>query len=248
MARLASLSLPHTGDWLNCPPIPALGLHLRSAEFVTAVKFRLGLSVYEREGPCPACSRPSDILGDHGMCCGTGGERIARHNFLRDAIFATAQSAGLAPIKEGRALLPGTNRKPADVFLPNWAAGRDAALDVTVTHPLQDQTRAGAAATPGHAMSVAYQNKMRGAADLCSQQGIAFIPIVAESMGGWHPVAEVQLKKLAGALARHTGEDEGEATSHLFSRCSMLLQKGLAALLLNRVPNHPPPEVDGVPE
>ena len=43
-------------------------------------------------------------------------------------------------------------------------------------------------------------------------------------------------------------KDEGEATSHLFSRCSMLLQKGLAALLLNRVPNHPPPEVDGVPE
>ena len=91
-------------------------------------------------------------------------------------------------------VMPGTNRKPADVFLPNWAAGRDAALDVTVTHPLQDQTRAGAAATPGHAMSVAYQNKMRGAADLCSQQGIAFIPIVAESMGGWHPVAEVRSK------------------------------------------------------
>ena len=245
-ARMASLGLSHAGDWLNCPPIPALGLHLRGAEFVIAVKFRLGLPIYEGDGDCPACSRFSDSLGDHGVMCATGGERIARHNFLRDALFQTAQEAGLAPSKEGRALLPGTDRRPADVFIPHWSAGKDAALDVTVTHPLQDLTRAGAAATPGHAMTVAYQRKMQGAAELCRQQGIAFLPLVAESLGGWHPQAEAEIKKLGSALARHTGQDEGECISHLFSRCALLLQRGLAALLLNRLPSHPPPEVDGV--
>ena len=41
-ARLASLSLPHAGDWLNCAPIKSLGLLLRSAKFVLALKYRLG--------------------------------------------------------------------------------------------------------------------------------------------------------------------------------------------------------------
>ena len=52
-ARLGSLSLPHAGDWLNCAPIKSLGLHLRPSEFVLAVKYRLGLPIYDAEGPCP---------------------------------------------------------------------------------------------------------------------------------------------------------------------------------------------------
>ena len=32
-----------------------------------------------------------------------------------------------------------TTGVPTDAFLPHWAGGLDAALDVTVTHPLQDQ-------------------------------------------------------------------------------------------------------------
>ena len=244
-ARLASLSLPYAGAWLNSVPLPALGLHLRSSEFITATKFRLGLQVYDYTGTCPACGRQSDVLGDHGMVCGTGGERIARHNALRDALHDTAAAAGLAPTKEGRALLPGNDRRPADVFIPGWAGGRAAALDVTVVHPLQDATRARAAVEPGYALSYAYTNKMRGTADLCDQQGIAFIPIVAESMGGLHNIAIQQLRKLGSALARHTGTDESESINHLMTRTSILLQKGLSALLLNRIPNHPAPDIGG---
>ena len=103
-----------------------------------------------------------------------------------------------------------TTGVPTDVFLPHWAGGLDAALDVTVTHPLQDATRARAATTPGHAMTVAYENKCRIAEELCREQEIAFIPVVAESLGGWHQVALDQFWKLGSALARHTSQDEGE--------------------------------------
>ena len=205
------------------------------------------MKIFDKDGACPACLKPSDSLGDHAVMCGTGGERIARHNFLRDALFETAASAGLAPSKEGRALLPGNQRRPADVLIPHWSGGRDGALDVTVTHPLQDLTRAGEAAQAGHALTVAYDKKMKGASEQCSQQGLAFIPIVAESFGGWHQVAQEQIKKLAACLARHTGQDEGEATSHLFSRCALLLQRGLAALLLNRIPTHAPLKLMAAP-
>ena len=101
-----------------------------------------------------------------------------------------------------------TSGVPMDAFLPHWAGGLDAALDVTVTHPLQDATRARAATTPGHAMTVAYENKCRIAEELCREQVIAFIPVVEESLGGWHHVALDQFRKLGSALARHTGQDE----------------------------------------
>ena len=106
-------------------------------------------------------------------------------------------------------------------------------------------TLARAAAEPGYALSYAYNN-MQVTADLCDQQGIAFIPVVAESMGGWHRIALEQLRKLGSALARHTGQEEGETINHLLTRASVLLQKGLSALLLNRIPGHPAPAIGGV--
>ena len=132
---------------------------------------------------CPACLRLSDVMGDHALCCGTGGERISRHNALRDAFFDTAVSAGLGPSKEGRFLLPGADRRPADILVPLWAGGRDAAFDVTVVHPLQDATVVRAATEPGHALNFAHDRKLRGAEEDCRQQGIAFLPLVAESFG-----------------------------------------------------------------
>ena len=62
---------------------------------------------------------------------------------------------------------------------------------------------------------------MRVTADLCDQQGIAFIPMAAESLGGWHKVALEQLRKMGSALARHTGQEEGETISHLLTRASV---------------------------
>ena len=131
------------------------------------------MPVFGSDGPCPACNRHSDRYGDHALNCGYSGERISRHNLLRDAIFDVASAAALSPVKEGRFLLPGADRRPADVFIRGWAGGQDAALDVTVINPLQDLTRAGAAASPGHAADVAFQRKMGGAAEACrSEAGI----------------------------------------------------------------------------
>ena len=133
---------------------------------------------------------------------------------LRDALYETAVAAGLGPVKEGRALLPGDDRRPADILVPNWAGGRDAAMDVTVVTPLQAATVAEAAITPGSALSFAYQRKVRGAAEDCRREGIAFLPLVVESLGGWHTAAEAEVRKLGAALARQTGQEEGEVLRH----------------------------------
>ena len=108
VARMASLGLPHAGDWLNVVPSPALGLHLRPPEFIVSVKYRLGMDVFSRDGQCTACPQHSDAKGDHAISCGYEGERISRHNHLRDAIYQTAVQACLGPSREERALIPGT--------------------------------------------------------------------------------------------------------------------------------------------
>ena len=73
------------------------------------------------------------------------------------------------------------------------------------------------------------------------------IKMVAESFGGWHSAAEQEVRKLGTALARHTGQEEGEAVSHLWGRLGILLQRGNAAILANRVPALPGAIIDGIP-
>ena len=122
-ARLGSLMQPQAGAWINIVPNPALGLHLKAAEFRFAILHRLGLPVFREDGICSVFSQYSDKYGSHSVSCGMAGERIARHNQLRDAIFQVAQTANLAPLKETRALLPSTESHPADVLIPRFLSG-----------------------------------------------------------------------------------------------------------------------------
>ena len=102
----------------------------------------------------------SDPYGDHQVGCGGNGDRIHRHDSIRDALFSAAQSAALAPRKEVPALIPGNCSRPADIYLPNWRRGQPAALDVTVISALQQLTVEGAADTQGHALTVGRERKL----------------------------------------------------------------------------------------
>ena len=56
------------------------------------------------------------------------------------------------------------------------------------------------------------------------------------------------MKKLASAVARQTGQEEGEGVHHAFTRLSMLLQRGNSAILGNRIPSQAAALTDGVEE
>ena len=88
-------------------------------------------------------------------------------------------------------------------------------------------------------MVIAYGKKVRDAEKLCRRENIAFIPVVAESLGGLHPVAVEQLRRLGRTLSLCTEQQEKEAAAHLTSRISLTLMKGLASLVLNRIPDPP---------
>ena len=193
-ARLGALSLPHAGDFLFTIPSPVLGLPMRSDEFRLTVCYRLGIPVFDAAAPCPACHRESDRYGDHAILCGTDGERIARHNHLRDALYSTAAAAALGPLREERALLPGSDKRPADVYLPNWSGGRDTALDVTVVNPLRNDYIEREAESPGYASDQASKRKMGQVGQACEREGLVFIPLAVETFGGWGKVAVLEIK------------------------------------------------------
>ena len=110
-------------------------------------------------------------------------------------------------------------------------------MDVTVIKPLQVATVTQAAQSPGHALKVAHQRKLDKSWQPCHEQGIVFLPLAVESLGGWHKSAIAEVKKLGSALARHTGDDESTTVNHLFQQLSLAVMKGNASLLNNRNPS-----------
>ena len=248
IARLRSLGLPHAGDWLSVVPMPALGLHLRPSEFVPCLKYRLGVQVFAADGTCPSCSAESDKMGDHALGCHRHQERIARHDQLRDVLYEAASSAALAPVREAAHLLPGAAARPGDVLIRRWVDGKDGALDVTVTGPLAQSNVQAAAAESGAALEKAFKRKVQGAAQACQEQGIAFLPIAMETLGGFHKVAAEQVKRIGVAVARHQGVLETVAVKQLFQRLSLTLMRGNASLVMTRRPDSDlaPAEVDGI--
>ena len=245
-ARFNSLGLPNSGAWLNVLPSPTLGLHLRPAEFNVSVKYRLGMKVIPFEGQCSACPSVSDTLGDHAVSCGWGGERIARHDAIRDCLYATCTQAGLGPTREDRALIPGNEARPADIFLPRWTAGKDTALDITVVNPLSATYVNQSAATPGHALTKAYERKWNRHGEACRAAGITFQPLPWDTLGGWGNSTTEEVKKMGSALARHTRGEEAEVIRHLIQRVSVTLMKINSNLILNRSPNLNHPMIDGI--
>ena len=55
---------------------------------------------------------------------------------------------------------------------------------------------------------------MAGAAKNCRHEGKVFLPAVVDTLSGWHQGADQQMKKFAGAKARHTGQEEEDAQCH----------------------------------
>ena len=207
--------------------------------------YRLGAPIFQQMGPCSACGADSDTLGDHAIHCASSGERISRHNGLRDAIFHQARYAQLGPQKEVRNLIPSRGDKPADIFIPNWVNGHDTAFDVSVVSPLQLSLVQRVASDAGFALQHRHQEKMSKHQESCHRENIVFAPLIVSTYGAWHKSAEQHIKSLARAVATQEGADSGDASRNFFGRLAIKLCQGNAALINSRLPSLPPPWLSG---
>ena len=236
-ARLLSLSLPQSGDWLTAAPIPALGLHLQPNEFRAALKYLLGVPIYDSDRRCPYCkSAILDIFGDHAVSCHGRGDIISRHDRVRDTIMTASSSANLSPVCEQKHLLPENNSRPGDVYLPSFIAGQPAALDVTITSPQQASLISDAARTCGFALTLAEDRKIGHYYQKCSDMGIHFIPLALETFGELSETTRKRLKRIALLSDNRGFQPSGlsVAFSRLAQAVSISTMRGSATMLIAR--------------
>ena len=170
-------------------------------------------SRWSRRGPDAQFSKWWPIpWGDHQVGCGGNGDRIHRHDSVRDALFSAAQTAALAPRKE----------------VPY--------LDVHVISTLQRLTLKEAAVTQGHALSVGEERKRAAHSEACHDVGVTFIPMVVETLGRWGEEAALTVKIIGRLQGLRLGIPPAQATRYLFQRLAINLWRGNATLWIRRLP------------
>ena len=97
--RLLRCAQPHAGGFVTAVPSKEDGNDaiMRPHLFRTAVQYRLGIPLLREAIPCPLCTQPIQPNGDHATCCANSGDRITRHNALRDMVAGIANQGLLSP-------------------------------------------------------------------------------------------------------------------------------------------------------
>eukprot|EP00731_Ephydatia_muelleri_P009104 Em0004g1442a len=94
--------------------------------------------------------------------------------------------------------------RPADILLPNWFLGRTAALDVSITSPLNPVTLLEAGVSATTAAQATEARKHQANDPKCSELGWVCIPMVVETYGAWGKEATAIISSVASSLATST--------------------------------------------
>ncbi|KAL5499501.1 hypothetical protein EMCRGX_G010935 [Ephydatia muelleri] len=122
-----------------------------------------------------------------------------------------------------------SHTRPADVLLTNWATGKTAAFDISVTSLLNTLTLLEAGVAAGSAAQATETRKHMANDAKCNELGWLCVPLVAETYGAWGKEAMEAFSQLASRLATHTCRLKSAVTFELYSRLNLhLVVKPLA--------------------
>ena len=240
-ARLLSVSSPHAASWLSVVPSENLGLHLDPPVFQVAIKWWLGLDTSEGS-QCALCpGNTLDHLGHHAVTCKYGGDVVSRHNRIRDILVETCRRAHIGVKEEVGNNLSRDHSKtrPADILLPNWFLGRTAALDVSITSPLNPVTLLEAGVSATAAAQATEARKHQANDPKCSELGWVCVPMVVETYGAWGKEATAIISSVASRLATSTCRPKSTILHDIYGRLNLNLVCANATAILSRIA--PPP-------
>jgi hypothetical protein len=242
-AKAALLSEASPGGRAFLGAIPSGKTRMEKATFLAELRLRLGVADAPADSWCSRWDGIMDLLSYHAGSCIAGGERTQRHHAVRDVVFTWAAKAGLHPEKERPSLLlpqhpddmRTAHRRPADVYLPALA-GSPAALDFAVTAHQRPETLALASNQTGATADAYARHKEShlNTAALCASQGVAFVPMVAETTGLWETGAARVLRHIAAAAAARSGDSADIAYSTLLQELSVVIRSFRARAALRR--------------
>jgi hypothetical protein len=187
-----------------------------------------------------------DKAGYHALACRHMGSFGVRHNALRDKFLVFLSQAGIVAEREAPSLLPGSAARPADIFVPNFAASQAACLDFAVTHTQQPNTLQRASVCGGAAAAqyeVIVKDKKFGMQ--CKDAGLILVPMVVEVFGTWGERSEEAFALVSKACGNRASETARAAGAHIRRSLSVCLQRLNARILLSHM--NPLAEVFGEP-
>ena len=187
--RLLACSMPHASDWLLASPIPALGLSMRSENFRVALKIRLGLPVHDTPFPCPAVTSDGKTCGRSRRPLGVLQEwSLLRVSPQPRTGHPRARGAGRWALG-GRS---GEEKSGSRIQVKAWGHHRAAVSPGLHLngfrrhrhHPLQKKYVEIAMEEAGVAADQAHDKKLQKHLTNCMREGVQFVPLAWESLGG----------------------------------------------------------------
>ena len=192
ITRLHGQEGPLASAWLSVVPGKEGQDCLSDVDFRSLSRFWLGIPVLPVGRclpPCPACGEALDPFGDHLVGCKKN-LMVPRHHALRDQLCDVLQKAGLRHKAEvvippgGGRVSPFALERPADILLIGWDRGRDVAVDLTFSHPLNVSCHPlSREKAKRHLTDVEHAKKTKEGAQ-CTAVGWGFHPAAFSPWGG----------------------------------------------------------------
>jgi len=232
-ARLNTLASAHASAWLWAIPNSHLGLTMQRHEFLTALRYWLGIKFYAIDRVRCSCGAVIDSFGDHLLGCSCGPLRIGRHDALRDILFH-ALLQDCSQVRREQRVTGDSQTRPGDIFHPDFSDGRPGYFDITVRQSLMPCFIARAAVTAGAAAVAGEQAKDHQHLARVEDAGARFFPLVVESLGLWSDSSLEILRVIAARAATRHGWTVARALSNLMQQLSVRLWQYNARMLSSR--------------
>jgi len=235
-ARILSCSSPHASAWIIALPI--FQNKFTNLEWVLAMKRWLGIPVFNEDHLCSACGKMvMDKFGHHAAVCPVSGDRIKRHNAVRDCIYTFCSTAAWGPVKEKPFLLPGTSEKPADIFLPSFSSGQSCVVDVAGTCPVQQKyVRQASYEQCFAANQYAVEIKRASFEERVRLEGHDYLPIIFESFGAFSEDSFVCFNKLINGIKLRINEPHTVVSKTFFESLSCVIMRSYSRSVSSRFP------------
>src|SRR6185369_6200417 len=174
-----------------------------------------------------------DLYGDHSPLCKKSGDRITRHNNVRNLIFKLADIGLLSPELEKLGILGPTDktrRRPGDVSIKSWSLRRGLAIDVAVICPLAVSHLNSLEPCESYAQ---HQKIDRYAAGF-EKSDYDFAPVIFETSGAVNKEGETVLKQIIRFASKRAGITHTVFAARAWARLSCCVQYSAAQQILNR--------------
>ena len=224
-ARLMAISSKNASDWLNCLPLPSLGLKLNPSQLKIASALRLGAPVC-RPFKCFYCSDEVSSLGRHGLHCNSAAGksgRFPRHFKANDIIRRALALAGFPAKLEPQGLAKDGSRKHPDGYTyDSFKTGKPLAWDFTCSDSLAPSHIGKSSLKAGKTAAWAEDRKFTTYGNALKDD-YHFVPIAVETFGTWGSIGHKFITDIGRTIAEITKNPK--STSYIFQAISMAVQR-----------------------